>query len=202
MAERIRLKPETFDAAVQAAAHILREGGVAFLPAEGVYGLHARADLPAAMARMRALKPRSPEKGLIGLLAAPSELDAWCGPIEPEVRALVEAHWPGALTLVLPASPPVPEGLIAPDGTVALRCPGSAFLRSVVAGAGGLVASTSANAPGEAPAVSAGAPIANQTDLVVDAGPLTGVPSTLVAVRGGEPQILREGAVRLPPGRS
>jgi L-threonylcarbamoyladenylate synthase len=153
------------------------------------------------MSKLRELKPRGQGKGTIALLSAPSELEEWCGPIGPEVRALIAAHWPGALTLVLPALARVPEALVAPDGTVALRCPGSDFLRAVVAGAGGLVASTSANAAGEPPAVAAAGAIVDRADLVVDAGPLAGTPSTVVAVEQGAVRILREGAVRLPPGR-
>ena len=200
MAEHIRLTPETERAAVEAATRTLRAGGIAFLPAEGVYGLHARADLPAAMSKLRAIKPRGPGKGTIALLSTPSELDAWCGPVGPEVRALVAAHWPGALTLVLPALPRVPGALVASDGTVALRCPGSDFLRSVVADAGGLVVSTSANAPGEGPAVTATGAIAEQADLVVDAGRLEGKPSTVVSVEKGAVRVLREGAARVKPG--
>jgi L-threonylcarbamoyladenylate synthase len=197
----MQLTPETARAAVEAAIRTLRAGGIAFLPAEGVYGLHARADLPAAMSKLRGLKPRVQGKGTIALLSAPSELETWCGPVGPEAHALVAAHWPGALTLVLPALPRVPEALVAPDGTVALRCPGSDFLRAVVAGAGGLVASTSANAAGQAPAVNAAGAIADRADLVVDAGPLAGTPSTVAAVEHGVVRILREGAVRVTPGR-
>ncbi len=201
MTERVRLEEKTLADAAAAAGRVLRSGGVAFLPAEGVYGLHARADLPAAMARLRAIKRREPGKGMIALLASPSELPSWCDAVPAGVLALVEAHWPGALTIVLRAGAAVPRGLLAPDGTVALRCPGSEFLRAAVAAAGGLVASTSANLEGGPPAVTAEGPISARADLVVDAGPLSGVPSTVVAVEGDSVRILREGAVRIAPGR-
>ncbi len=201
MPEHVRLTPETLAAAAVEAGRVLRSGGVALLPAEGVYGLHARADLPAAMARLRAIKRRDPGKGLIGLLATPSAVGTWCGAIPAGARALIEAHWPGALTIVFRAGAAVPRELLAPDGTVALRCPGSAFLRAAVLAAGGIVASTSANLEGEPPALTAEGPIAAQTDLVVDAGRLSGLPSTVVAVEEDFVRVLREGAVRIGPGR-
>ena len=83
------------------------------------------------------------------------------------------------------------------DGTVALRCPGSAFLRAVVADAGGIVLSTSANAPGEPPRIRPEGAIAEGADLVVDQGALSGAPSTVVAIEGDVVRVLREGAVHL-----
>lgn len=196
---RLRLDANSEAEAVARAADALRAGGVAFLPAEGLYGLHALATSSQAIERLRRIKSRAPGKGYIGLIAEPEEIDAWAEP-EPAARELVRKHWPGALTLVLRASASVPESLRAADGTVALRCPGSAFLRAVIAAAGGLVISTSANPPGGAPAVrSDDAP--GNCDLVVDAGTLSGIPSTVARISvGGIVELLREGAVRLPGG--
>lgn len=169
---------------------------MALLPAEGVYGLHALAKDPDAVARLLALKPRSAEKRFIGLIADPAGIGRWAEP-SALASALAGQHWPGALTLVLRAAPSVPESMRSPDGTVALRCPGNPFLRAVVAAAGGIVLSTSANAPGEAALIRPEGPIAERADLVVDQGPLSGTPSTLALVLGDRARVLREGAVRL-----
>ena len=197
MPRRIRVTPESRDAAIEAAVEVLRDGGVAYLPAEGVYGLHARADLPDSMARLRALKPRGGGRGSIALIGEPADLDRWSPSADPRLRALARAHWPGPLTLVLPAAPEVPAGILGPDGTVALRCPGSDLLREIVARAGGLVVSTSVNRPGEPAALDAEHPMAARADIVLDAGRLPGTPSTVVGVRDGAIRILREGAVRI-----
>ncbi len=196
--ERLVLKPggKWRDIAKRAAS-VLRAGGVALLPAEGVYGLHARAEDPAAVERLRALKPRHGKSGFIGLISDPAELTRWTEP-NSRVPSFVQDYWPGALTLVLDAGPSVPAAMRNPDGTIALRCPGSAFLRATVAGAGGIVLSTSANRPGEGAMVEPEGFPAEYADLVVDGGKLSGIPSTLVKVgRQGDWVVLRRGAVVL-----
>ncbi|MBI4364798.1 MAG: threonylcarbamoyl-AMP synthase [Candidatus Latescibacteria bacterium] len=197
MVERVRLAANGNTAEVAArAAAVLRAGGVALLPAEGIYGLHVLAADLGAVARLRALKPRDAARGFIGLMARPEALKIWAKAGE-RAQALARAHWPGALTLVLEASPAVPDSLRTKAGTVALRCPGAEFLRAVVEGVQGLVISTSANATGEPPLVRAEGPLTKRVDLVVDGGELSGVPSTVAEVSGERVRVLREGAVRL-----
>jgi len=182
--------------AAERAASLLRAGLVALLPAEGVYGLHVSALDPLAVERLERLKPRAAEKRYIGLIADPAEIGRWAES-NPRALALAREHWPGALTLVLRASSTIPSSLPAPDGTIALRCPGNPFLLAVVVGTGGIVLSTSANAPGEAPMVRPRGALAERADLIVDLGTLSGVPSTIVAVEGNVVRVIREGAVRL-----
>jgi L-threonylcarbamoyladenylate synthase len=200
--ERLVLRPgDPWREAAARAAAVLRAGGVTLLPAEGVYGLHALAENPAAVERLLAMKPRAPEKGFIALIADPAEIARWS---EPSARAddLAGAHWPGALTIVLRALPSVPESMRHPGGTVALRCPGSEFLRAVVSASGGLVISTSANEPGDPAMVRPEGPLLQRVDLVVDQGALSGTPSTVVAVEGNDLRVVREGAIRLPGRRT
>ena len=191
----------SWQTAAERAARVLRGGGVALLPAEGVYGLHALAQNRAAVERLLLLKRRATDKHFIGLIAEPEEIERWAE-ASPRALALAREHWPGALTIVLRASPAIPESMRHEDGTIALRCPGSAFLREVVAGAGSIVVSTSANEPGEAPSIRPMGKIAESADLVVDQGPLSGEPSTVVAVEGDQVRVLREGAVRLSGRRT
>jgi tRNA threonylcarbamoyl adenosine modification protein (Sua5/YciO/YrdC/YwlC family) len=200
--ERIRLEPgPAWEAAVARAAAVLNGGGAAVLPAEGVYGYHVRADRAEARARLTALKPREAGRGFILLLADPAEAARWAPDPPARARELIRAYWPGALTLVLSAAPDLPEGLGAADGTVALRCPGSPFLRAVARAVGAALLSTSANAPGSpAPSWPSDIPPGG-VDLIVDGGALSGVPSTLVLVAGEEVRILRAGAVEIAPGR-
>jgi tRNA threonylcarbamoyl adenosine modification protein (Sua5/YciO/YrdC/YwlC family) len=196
------LKPgDPWHEAAARAAAVLGAGGVALLPAEGVYGLHALAENPAAVERLLAMKPRAPGKSFIGLIADPAEMARWS---EPSARAdeLARAHWPGALTIVLRALPTVPESIRHREGTVALRCPGSEFLRAVASAAGGLVISTSANEPGDPAMVRPEGPLLHRVDLVVDQGELSGTPSTVVAVEGNDLRVLREGAVRVAGRRT
>jgi L-threonylcarbamoyladenylate synthase len=198
VAERIVLDAATRDDAIARAAAALRDGALALLPAEGLYGYHALASSERGVARLQALKPRGEGKGWIALVARPADAYRWIASLPGSAAALIQAHWPGALTLVLPASPGVPAPLVGPGGQVALRCPGNEFLRAVVLAAGGLVISTSANAPGEAPAVrlsQTGLP--PEIELVVDGGDLSGEPSTVVRFEGERPIVLRQGGVRI-----
>jgi L-threonylcarbamoyladenylate synthase len=198
VAERIVLGAATRDEAVARAAAALRDGFIALLPAEGLYGYHALASSEAGVARLQSVKPRAGGKGWIGLVARPADAYRWIASLPGSAASLIHAHWPGALTLVLPAGPAVPPSLVGPEGSVALRCPGSEFLRAVVLAAGGLVISTSANPPGEPPAArSSHAGLAPEIALAVDAGDLSGEPSTVVRFDRERPIILRPGAVRL-----
>jgi L-threonylcarbamoyladenylate synthase len=184
---------------VSRAASVLNAGGVAVLPAEGLYGIHVRPDRADALDRLARLKPRDGRSGWIGLVAVPEALADYAKPPAGAV-ALARAHWPGALTLVVRASSAVPPPLVARDGTVALRCPGSDFLRAVTRACGGLLLTTSANAPGERPPSRPEEIALEGIDLLVDQGPLSGVPSTIVRVDGEAIQVLREGAVRIGEG--
>ena len=183
------------DIAARVAA-VLRKGKIVALPAEGIYGLHALASSPEAVDRIRSLKGAPSRRGFIGLLATPEDLSRWTVP-DKAALDLANRYWPGPLTLVLTPRTSAPAALRAEDGTIALRCPGNEFLRSVVAGAGGIVISSSANRPGDKPAIQVEEIPSGWADLTVDGGPLSGVASTLVRVVSGRIEMLREGAVRL-----
>lgn len=177
------------------AAAALLDHQIALLPAEGVYGFHARASSTSAVERIRALKKDS-RAGFIGLIATPGDLDRWAH-AWAQAHDLARRYWPGALTLVLDARPEAPESLRSENGTIALRCPGSALLRGVVQAVGEPVLSTSANRSGEPAALRAEDAPPGVADLIVDGGVLDGVPSTLVRVGANGVEILRQGAVRL-----
>ncbi len=197
--ERILLGGADSNAVARAAA-VLDAGGIAVLPAEGLYGYHVRPDRPVALERLDALKPREGRRGWIGLIADPGALALYASPVPPRAQALALEYWPGPLTIVVAASSAVPASLQGENGTVALRCPGSDLLRAIVRSCGGLLISTSANAPGAPPpARPEDVPLAG-IDLILDGGPLSGVPSTIVRVTGDELRILREGAIRLGEG--
>ena len=196
--ERILLAPGgSWAGAAARAAEVLDQDGIAVLPAEGVYGLHIRPDRPRALERLRALKPRASDRGWIGLLAEPDSLGRYADPVSARAQSLSREYWPGALTLVVPASPLVPATLRASDGTVALRCPGSELLRAVIRACGGLLLSTSANEPGSPAPARAEDVVLPDVDLLIDQGPLTGLSSTIVRVEGEVVRLLRPGAVRI-----
>jgi L-threonylcarbamoyladenylate synthase len=196
----LRIRPEdpaSWAETVDDVAAALGGGEVVVLPAEGLYGYHARADRPDALKRLDNLKPREAGRGWIVLLDDPRALERFEPPPPPAALRLAAFHWPGALTLVVSAPDWIPPVLRATDGTVAVRCPGNAFLRDVVRAAGGALISTSANRPGEAPPATLAAAALHGVPLAVDAGGLSGMPSTLAGVDGSTVRVLRQGAVAL-----
>jgi L-threonylcarbamoyladenylate synthase len=172
----------------QAFERCVAAGGVAVFPADTVYGLACDPEDAAAVERMYALKGRRPDKpaatmffDLDAALAARPDLPA-------RTRAAVERLLPGAVTVVLaPGGLRVPrlEGPLAP-----LRAVGRPVLQTSANLAGGPDPTTVAEIP---------AAIRDAVDLVLDAGPLPGTPSTVVDLRDyadtGEWRMLREGAM-------
>src|ERR671938_1254507 len=138
-------------AAPAAAARAIAAGGVIAFPTDTVYGVGVDLWQPTAVARLYALKGRPQEKALPVLLADAAE---WtrvaCDAPEAALR-LMRAFWPGALTIVLPRRPDVPDALAPLAATSALRVPAHEPLRRVLARTGPL-ATSSANRSGEPPA--------------------------------------------------
>ena len=121
--------------------------------------------------------------------------------VSPAARALMARHWPGALTLVMPARPRVPDGITAGTGTVGVRMSPHAVARGIVEALGGPVTAPSANPAGAQPPTIAAEVLrhfASGIDLVLDGGPTTGgPPSTVLDVTVDPPRVLRAGAVRV-----
>jgi tRNA threonylcarbamoyl adenosine modification protein (Sua5/YciO/YrdC/YwlC family) len=112
---------------------------------------------------------------------------------------LAQAHWPGALTLVVPAARQLPPGFRASDGSIALRAPDNAIVQGILAELGQPLATSSANLQGMPPASSVQGldfRLAQDVDLIIDGGPVAGgLPSTIVSCLGQRPLLLREGAI-------
>jgi L-threonylcarbamoyladenylate synthase len=112
---------------------------------------------------------------------------------------LMERHWPGALTLVLPASPSVPVEVTAGTGTVGVRVSAHPVAQALVRAFGGPVTAPSANPTGVAPPVTADEVLAHfdgVVELILDGGATPGgAPSTVLDVTVEPPRVLRQGAV-------
>ena len=177
-------------------AAALDRGEVVAIPTETVYGLAARADEAAAVERMAALKGRAPGQPfqlLIDPVAAVLPLLA-----EPATLERVRALWPGPLTAVVRARPGVALAVVTAAGTVGVRQPADALARAVIRAAGGVLAATSANRSGDAPATSAAEVARSFGDalLVLDGGERSGLAaSTVVDLTSDPPLLLREGPI-------
>ncbi len=178
------------DDAVSQVVRCLRNGGVAALPTETVYGLMTLWRNAAGRERIYELKQRPADKRL-QMLAASVAMAGQAGVIESAaLRALGKAFWPGPLTVVVEA---------AGGETIGLRVPRHGFLLAVLAELGEPLAATSANLTGQPPALEAAtatAGLAGEVDVLVDGGTVeVGEASTVVSVVGGELRILRPGPI-------
>ena len=188
------------DAAITAAADLLRGGQIVAIPTETVYGLAADASNADAVAHIYAAKGRPDFNPLIVHvpdLAAAEEL-AEFGPL---ARQLAEAFWPGALTLVLPLreGAKVAAAVTAGLPTIALRCPAHPVMQAVLAKSGLNLAAPSANKSGGISPTRAEhvlASLGGAVPMILDAGPCKeGLESTIVAIRLENIEILRPGPV-------
>ena len=175
---------------IRRAAEIVRAGGLAILPTETVYGVAARADSAEAMSRLLAAKGRDESKRVAYFAEGIAAIREAGIPVEEIAERLAAAFWPGPLTMVLRNRSGGWDGFRVPDHPVAL-----AWVREL----GVLPAVTSANRSGEPPARTAQeawTALAPHVELALDAGPAAvGLASTVVRVRDGALEILREGPI-------
>ena len=190
--------PDARTAGLAAAARAVRAGQLVVLPTDTVYGLGCDAFSAAAVRKLLAAKHRGPDLPVPVLVGSWSTIDGLVLGVPATARALLEAFWPGGLSLVLPHAPSLGWDLGHTKGTVMLRMPlhpvALDLLRDV-----GPMAVSSANISGSPPAATAAEALAQLGDSVgvyLDGGP-SGEPvaSTIVDLTGAEPRVLREGAV-------
>lgn len=133
---------------IEIAACKLEEGKLVAFPTETVYGLGADAENPEAVARIYKAKGRPSNHPVIVHLAPEADIGYWVAAIPPEARRLIDACWPGPLTLILKRAAHIPDAVSGGQDSIGLRCPAhpvaQALLRVFKTGKGG-VAAPSAN---------------------------------------------------------
>ncbi len=180
------------------AVEILRDGGVVAFPTDTVYGLAADARQPDAVAELYIVKRRAPDKAIPILIAGLEDLQHFVSHVPEPARRLMEAFWPGGLTLILPIAPNVPA-IISPGPGIAVRMPNHPVPRELIRRLGAPLATTSANISGaESPSTAQEvfAQLGRRVDLILDGGPTPGpIPSTIVDFTSSPPRLLRAGAL-------
>ena len=186
------------------ARQAIGRGELVVIPTDTVYGVAADAFDPRAVARLLAAKGRGRQSPPPVLVAGITTLRALVAEVPEPVERLVEAFWPGGLTIVLPAQPSLSWDLGETRGTVAVRMPAHRIALELLEETGPLAVS-SANLTGMAAGITA----EDARDMLEDSvavylsdGPSsTGIASTIVdatsLVGGGEPlvRVLRDGAI-------
>jgi L-threonylcarbamoyladenylate synthase len=188
------------DAGIARAAEIVRSGGLVALPTETVYGLAARADDEAAIARIYRAKGRPEFNPLIVHVASLTQAEQ-LAVFDDRARLLAQRCWPGPLTLVLPLreGAPVVPAVTAGLPTIAVRMPAHPLLQAVLVRAAVPLAAPSANRSGGVSPTSPEHVLASFGDdapPTLDGGRCEhGLESTIVALRGGGWQLLRPGPI-------
>lgn len=186
---------------LDAAAAVLRSGGTVAFPTESFYGLGADALDPGAVARVFRIKGRADSNPVLVLVDTVERALTLVAAAGSQVRALMAQHWPGPLTLVLPAGPTVPPAITAGTGTVGVRVPGHPVTLALLRAASMALTGTSANPSGEPPpsrADEVAERLPGLVDIILDGGPTAGGPGSTVAdCTVWPPRILRQGPVRL-----
>ncbi len=183
---------------IEAAAHAARSGELVVMPTDTVYGIGADAFNAAAVRALLAAKGRGPDMPVPVLVGSWTTIDGLALAVTPVARRLVEAFWPGGLSLVIEHAPSLAWDLGDTRGTVMVRMPlhpvALDLLRLV-----GPMAVSSANRSGMPPATTvaeAEGQLETQVQIYLDGGPAPiGVASTVVDLTGEIPRVLREGAV-------
>jgi L-threonylcarbamoyladenylate synthase len=191
-AERVR--------GLEQAAQAARRGELVVLPTDTVYGIGADAFSPSGVAALLAAKGRGRDMPVPVLVGSPRTVEGLATDITDAGRRLVEAFWPGALTIVVNQQPSLAWDLGDTDGTVALRMPLHPVAIELLVMVGPMAVS-SANRSGEPPATTCDEAVAQLDDSVrvyLDGGPAGDpVPSSIVDLTGPVPLLLRSGAIDL-----
>jgi len=190
--------PATWGPSIDAAVHAVSRGEIVVLPTDTVYGVGADAFSPEAVARLLATKGRDRQMPPPVLIPSVRTVDGLARDVSAAARALMEALWPGPLTIIVHAQPSLAWDLGETAGTVALRVPDHAAALALLARTGPL-AVTSANRTGLVAATTAEAAryqLGDAVSLYLDSGdsPL-GKASTIVDATGPVLRVVRDGGV-------
>jgi tRNA threonylcarbamoyl adenosine modification protein (Sua5/YciO/YrdC/YwlC family) len=183
-----------------AATDSVKRGELVVLPTDTVYGIGADAFQPEAVDALLAAKGRGRDLPVPVFVGSWDGLDGLVLVVTPTARALVEAFWPGGLTLVVAHTPTLAWDVGDSRGTVAVRMPLHPLALEVLARTGPMAVSGAnrAGLPSPCTAQEAQEQLGHPVAVYLDGGP-TGdpVPSTIVDVTGQVPRVLRLGAVSL-----
>jgi len=191
------LKPQ--DALIRRAVVVLRAGGVVAFPTETFYGLAVDAMNDGAIERIFAIKGRAFSNPIALIAGDKSGIGALVAEIPAAAQRLMQAFWPGPLTLLFSASPRISPRLTAGTGKIGIRISSHPIAAGLAMRLGGPITATSANLSGAPECSNAAEVLANlgdRVDLVIDGGATPGGKgSTLLDITADPPVCLREGAI-------
>ena len=186
------------DRGIAAAIDAVKSGELVVLPTDTLYGIGADAFTPHAVKALLDAKGRDRQMPPPVLVGSRHTLDGLVMSLPRAARDLVEAFWPGALTIVVEQAPTLQWDIGDTGGTVAVRMPLHPVALEVLRETGPMAVS-SANKTGQPPALTAEEArdqLGYSVRVYLEAGPvLEPVPSTIIDLTGDVPRLLREGAI-------
>lgn len=194
----VKLTEESYFGVFSEAEIILKSGGIVICPTDTVYGILGRADSSKTLRKIFALKKRPTEKALPVFVKDIPTARKYAYISDSKARFL-EKVWPGKVTVIFHHKGKLSEALTAAKETLGLRMPDYKFLLELLEKIEVPLAQTSANISGEKPAQNMEevknyfSDAKTPPDLVIDAGELSGEPSTIFDFTGPKPVVLRTG---------
>ena len=189
------------ESVIEQAAETLKNGGLVAFPTETVYGLGADGLNGKAVKSIYEAKGRPSDNPLILHIADESMLDGIVSSVNDTAKALMDAFWPGPLTLVFPKTDKVPKETSGGLATVAVRFPAHPLAQKLILKSGTPIAAPSANSSGKPSPTKAEhvfEDLNGRIDWILDGGACEiGVESTVVDVTGEKPVILRPGKITI-----
>ena len=184
---------------IEEAAQLIRDGELVGMPTETVYGLGANALDETAVRKIFAAKGRPADNPLIVHVSCLDEIVPLVKYIPESAKRLMEAFWPGPMTLILPKNDAIPSVVSAGLDTVGIRLPQSEAARALIRAAGRPIAAPSANRSGR-PSPTTAQHVFEDMDgripLILDGGASeVGVESSVIDATGEVPVILRPGGI-------
>ena len=184
---------------ISVAASILKSGGLVAFPTETVYGLGGDALSSSAAGAIYAAKGRPSDNPLIVHICDTSSVYELAKKVPENAILLMEAFWPGPLTIILPKADIVPDTTTGGLDTVAIRMPSHPAALSLIRESGVYIAAPSANSSGRPSPTTAkhvSDDLKGKIDAIIDGGAVgIGIESTIVDLTGDTPTILRPGYI-------
>ncbi len=177
-------------------ANLLRQNGIVVIPTDTVYGLACPISSTDAIRRLYEVKGVTAAKRMSLLVADFSTASTYARGITNQVFRMMRRILPGPYTFIFQATGDVPKIMLRKRRTIGLRFPDSAIVRALIEELGEPMLTTSVRNEEDEYVIDAATiddQIGDQVDAVVDGGPLTNEPSTVVDLSGDEPVLVRTG---------
>lgn len=182
---------------IRRAARIIAEGGLIAFPTETVYGLGADAFNGEAVSKVYKAKGRPSDNPMIVHISSKDDLYKLAEKVTPDMEKLMDALWPGPMTMIVPAKSSIPKVTTGGLSTVGVRFPSDPVAQQLIEFSGTAIAAPSANLSGK-PSPTTAQHVIKDMDgridgIIVSHNCQVGIESTVIDMTGDTPMILRPG---------